>query len=201
MSSPRDASTDPNNGRTLLLIIALFLLPVVIALTMYWFSVRPDAAHYGDLIDPPRPLHFPPMLTWQNKPFSETELRGKWSLLYVAPTPCSEQCVAQIYLIRQIHAALGKEKGRVQRILLTAKNPEGVWLDAIQRDYPELIILVRPLEAATQIAAQLAVPGKAGSGIYLIDPQGNAMMHYAPGVSPGGLHKDLLQLLKYSWAG
>ena len=195
------SSGDIKKDRTLLLIIGLFLLPMLIASAMYWFSVRPDAAHHGDLISPPRSLHFSPMLTWQNKPFPEAGLHGKWSLLYVTPAPCSEQCAARVYLMRQIHAALGKDMGRVQRIMLVAENPEGAQLDAIQRDYPDLIIIAKPVEVVAQMAGQLAVQGKADDGIYLIDPQGNAMMHYPPGFGPGGIHQDLIRLLKYSWAG
>ena len=43
-------------------------------------------------------------------------------------------------------------------------------------------------------------PENAGR-IYIIDPQGNLMMSYAPNVNPGDIYKDLKKLLRSSRIG
>ncbi|TSA50216.1 MAG: hypothetical protein D4R48_01935 [Nitrosomonadales bacterium] len=202
MNNPGDAMDSPKKSRvTLLLLLGLFVLPILVVLTMYQFSMRPGGASHGELVRPPRPLHFSPLMTWQNKLFPEDGLHEKWSLLYVTPAICSESCVAQVRMMRQIHAALGKEMGRVQRIVLAAESSQPDQLDAMQRDYPDLIILAKPARAVAQIADQLRMPAQADGSLYLIDPLGNVMMHYPPAADPNGIRKDMSRLLSYSWAG
>jgi cytochrome oxidase Cu insertion factor (SCO1/SenC/PrrC family) len=194
------SSKQKQGRRTLLLILALFILPILIVLFMYYFSLRPSGASHGDLLNPPRILHFPPMATWQKKTFSEAQLHEKWSLLYIAPANCAAPCAAQIHMLRQIHASLGKEMGRAQRVALFAEPVDTAQIDAIQRDYPDMIILANP-ETVAKLVSQLKLPAQTGGRIVLVDPLANAMMHYAPAADPNGIRKDLSHLLRYSWAG
>ena len=198
MNSNDEMTERGQKGRkTLLLILGLFVLPILVVLAMYQFSLRPGGASHGELLSPPRPLHFAPMTTWQTKPFTDAGLHEKWSLLYIAPADCTEPCMAQIHMMRQIHAALGKEMGRVQRVMLVAENAKAAQIDAVQRDYPDLIILAKP----ETIMSQLGSSTQADGSMFLIDPLGNAMMHYAPTANPNGIRKDLSHLLRYSWTG
>lgn len=201
MNNGGDTDDNKQGRTTLMLIIGLFTLPLLVVLAMHQFSLRPGGASHGEFVNPPQPLHIVPMLSWQNKQFSEAGLHDKWSLVYIAPVPCDEPCAAQIHMMRQVHAALGKDIARVQRIMLVAENFDATRLDNIQSDYPDLIILAKPSQAVAQMAGQLGVPRVIARSTYLIDPLGNAMMRYIPTADPSGMRKDLTRLLAYSWVG
>lgn len=193
-----DAVKPAKTKAMLLLIVSLFVLPMLVALAMHHFSLRPGVASHGALIDPPRPLQFPPMLTWQRQQFSGAELRGHWSLLYAAPEGCGEQCAGQAHMLRQVQASLGKHSAKVRCLLLVAGVADASRLDAVQRNFPDLVILSAPAESAARLVGLLAAPGRSPEGAYLIDPAGNAMMRYAPGTDPGGMRKDLMRVLDNS---
>jgi hypothetical protein len=107
--------------------------------------------------------------------------------------------------MRQVHAAQGKEAERVQRVFVVTDASALDRLGAALRDYPGMIVLAGPPEAVASLARQFAVPEAADPGrggrIYLVDPLGNFMMHYAPDTDPNGLRKDLARLLRLSRIG
>ena len=66
------------------------------------------------------------------------------------------------------------------------------------------VIPSRNTTADADPAIQALVDGVSMQGaerIYIVDPLGNLMMYYPPGADPGGMHKDLKKLLKYSKIG
>lgn len=180
----------------LLLLVVFFLLPILIVLGMYQYSVRPKGASHGELQQPAHPLHFAPLPTQQGQLFSEAGLHDKWSLLYILPQNCDVACLERVHALRQVHASLGKEIARVQRIVL-APSSSPVLAD-LQKDYPDLLILALPLETYVQLLQQFN--GEAGNS-YLVDPLGNVMMRYKVTADINGIRKDLTRLLHYAWAG
>jgi hypothetical protein len=50
-------------------------------------------------------------------------------------------------------------------------------------------------------AAPAALAGQPAGTVIIVDPEGRAMMRYAPGREAKGLRADLERLLKYSWTG
>jgi hypothetical protein len=102
--------------------------------------------------------------------------------------------------MRQLHVGLAKEISRVQRIWLVSDALSPALAGQLQDQYPDLVIL----QNAATLAAQFDLPGVpagAGGRIYLVDPVGHLMMHYARDAQPSGIHKDLMRLLTYSWTG
>ena len=49
--------------------------------------------------------------------------KGKWLLIYYANTQCDEECLHDIYLMRQVNTALGKNMDRLQRLFLSKIPP------------------------------------------------------------------------------
>jgi hypothetical protein len=128
-------------------------------------------------------------------------LKGKWTLLYLGAGACSAGCRADLYNTRQVRAALGADRERVQRVFLA----EGAccdleWLHAQQPD----LITVQASAAAAPLTAILEHAGSspaAGDRVYLIDPLGNLMMCYAADARPKGMLEDLKKLLRLSHVG
>ena len=178
------------SGRTaLVLMLALFLLPVLVATGLYLTGWRPESTgNYGELLQPPRALPAGVL--------ADTEHR--WMMVYVAGAACDTECTRAIDQMRRVHVLLNKEMDRVGRIALVPGGRPDPVLAAAVADYPDMRLL------AADAGLRASFPGSDPSApgrLYLMDPAGNVMMRYAPGFQAGGVKKDLERLLKYSWIG
>jgi cytochrome oxidase Cu insertion factor (SCO1/SenC/PrrC family) len=201
MSELSNTQTPPNktSGRKILLILAvIFVLPFTVAATLHLLNLKPSGQSYGTLVQPPQALVFPVLHDAQGKEFTAQQWLKIWSIVMMDSTGCAESCQAQVHLLRQVHISLNKDKHRVQRVLLMPADLKSETVKALQKQYPDLIILVGTDAETTEFAAKFNI---AGGQVYLVDPLGNLMMNYPESMDPKGLFSDLKRLLKNSWAG
>ena len=163
-------------GRWKMLLVLLVCAAPVAASYFAYYVVRPQGGHsYGQLIEPQRPL--PPLTatTLDGKPVSLPTLQGQWLLVSVAGGACNAHCEQHLYLQRQLRAALGKDRDRL----------DWVWL--VADDAPVRESLKPALTEATvlrvdgrQLAQWLSpAPGHALSEhLYVVDPMGHWMMRF-----------------------
>jgi hypothetical protein len=197
----------------LIVLMFLFFAPVVVAFILYYgIGWSPGGrVNHGELVEPPVPLPEVALpeagssgaaAPGETSPAEEppTFLKGKWTLLYLGAGGCSPGCRTDLYNTRQVRAALGADRERVQRVFLA----EGAccdlgWLHAQQPD----LITVQASAAATPLMAILEHAGRtpAPDRVYLIDPLGNLMMFYAVDARPKGMLEDLKKLLRLSHVG
>lgn len=191
--------------RALIGLALLFFAPLALAFLLYYGSSwRPGSrVNHGDLIDPPVPLPEValPRVTQPGAAPEMTSaalLRGKWTLLYLGAGSCSESCRADLYNTRQVRAALGADRERVQRVFLA----EGACCDLewLRTQHPDLLTVQASASAAPLIAL-LRGGTLDADRIYLIDPLGNLMMSYAADARPKGMLEDLKKLLRLSHVG
>ena len=112
-------------GRRLLLIVAaIFLLPVLAAFALYYGKLwRPSgSASKGELIQPARPLAVSGLKQADGSPASGDVLTGKWSIVYVGDGACDADCRTALVFARQSRLALNNEMTRVQRVFLATGN-------------------------------------------------------------------------------
>jgi hypothetical protein len=222
--APRQAG---HPRRVLIALLLLFFAPVAVAFILYYgIGWSPGGRlNYGELVEPPVPL---PELALPRADAAPADvlrveradaasgavpavsppadaprsfLKGKWTLLYLGAGSCSAGCRTDLYNTRQVRAALGADRERVQRVFLA----EGAccdleWLHAQQPD----LITVQASAAATSLTAILEHAGHrpaAADRVYLIDPLGNLMMCYAVDARPKGMLEDLKKLLRLSHVG
>jgi cytochrome oxidase Cu insertion factor (SCO1/SenC/PrrC family) len=190
----------------MVLVLGMFAAPLLLA----WLalSVFPDwqpknSTNYGDLVQPVRPLPAFELVTAEGKSIDETFLRGKWTILYLAEGACDRPCVDQLYNIRQIRLAQGKNIDRLQRLMLwSEKGVSDGMRQELKAHFPgQLIAPVKgdePLLQAFILDEQDPISARR---VYLIDPLGNLMIRYEPDMAPKGMIKDLEKLLKYSGLG
>ncbi len=203
---PERAATEVRRQRRVLLgIAAIFLVPLSLAVYLYYGhpGLRPgETVNHGALVQPPRPL---PELALPRFEAGDTQpnfLLHKWTFLYVGSGVCGERCRAALYETRQVRTALDKNMDRVQRVFMAT----GACCDApfLRREHPDLIT-VRATAAATPLLRML--PGVSGAKprgtgrVYVIDPHGNLMMTYAPNAKPKGMLEDMQRLLQLSNIG
>jgi len=203
-----DATAKPaaHGRRTLLLVVALFLLPVVLATYLYVSGWRPEgrSLQHGELVQPARPVGDAELIGADGAPYRLGALRGKWALVYFSPLPCSDVCQNNLYKMQQVRLTQGRDASRVERVLIVADAATPA-LRALAQRYPGLLAVSGARATIQKLAREfvssqgsaLEVPGR----VYLIDPIGNLVLSYAPDADPSGMRKDLARLLRLSQVG
>jgi len=189
---------DPvKRGRiTLIALAAFFALPVLAGYVVYFLDLAPgSAANYGTLI-PARPLSDTILQDFDGRPFSFSELRGKWLLVQFDSGQCAQYCERKLYFMRQVRKALGKDMTRVERVWLVndAQAPGKRLLEAIEGTR-----LART--SASPVAAEFPAERGVTDHVYLVDPHGNLMMRFPRDPDPSRMLKDLQRLMKVSGIG
>lgn len=194
---------------TVFLVLLAFAAPMLLA----WLVLQNEAwrpggsAARGTLVRPARPLPSLAMRRLDGSPLSTDELRGRWTLVYITGSVCSDACRKSLYYTRQIRLAVGKDTPRVQRLLVLTGLPAvgAGTLRQILSDHPDLIVATASAEALDTLLKPFRLaPGEdvaALHRVYMLDPVGNLMMYYEPGAEPKGILKDLERLLKASHIG
>lgn len=181
--------------KTLLLLAAVFVLPVAASYFTY-YVVRPQSRmNYGELLAT-QPL---PPLELQDaagKSFSVGQLKGRWIMIHIAPGACERRCRDALLLMRQVRTAQGKEMDRIERLWIVddARAPEPELL----RDYGTMYVALARVPAALSV---FPAEGDPHRHIYLVDPLGNLMLRFPAEPDPKRVIKDLERLLKYSRIG
>ena len=187
-----------SNQIKLLLIIFIFLLPFIISFLLlddYAEDKEWQTTNYGELIKPILSITNIKINTASN--ISNTNsLNGKWSLLYYLKNDCLKTCEENIYLLRQVNTALGKDMDRLQRILMFDENVK--YPSEFLTSYPGLIYIYNKPNSLHGLLDTMS-DGK--SSILLIDPLGNVILKYTEELQGKKLLKDLKKLLKLSRIG
>jgi hypothetical protein len=185
--------------RQLLIIAAVFLLPVLVAFAMYYGNLwRPaGSSSKGELIDPARPLAVAGLRHADGTPADAAALQGKWTLLYIGDGACDADCRTALVFARQSRLALNNEMTRVQRVLLaTGHCCDSRYFDA---EHPGLVVLDASAPEAQALLAQF--PAERARSLFIVDPLGNLMMRHDASHTTKDLLSDLKKLLKLSHIG
>jgi hypothetical protein len=185
--------------RTLLIVAAVFLIPVAVAFTLYYGKIwRPaNSASKGELIDPARPLRVTGLRNADGSAAGADVLAGKWTLIYIGDGRCDADCRKSLVFGRQSRLALNNEMTRVQRVFLATGNccDTGYFT----REQPGLIAYDASSREAAALLAQF--PAERASTLYIVDPLGNLMMRHDASQTTKDLLSDLKKLLKLSHIG
>jgi len=191
---------------SLVLLFTLFLSPLLLAILLFYMfpDWRPaGSSNHGQLVTPVRALPSFEMETLAGEQIDETFLRGKWTLVYLLQGACDKTCVEQLYNIRQVRLAQGKNIDRLQRLLVWENGAVSREDQAeLQKYFPgQVIVPLTGQQAVVEVFSLDEQQPMAARRVYLVDPLGNLMMRYEPDDEPKGMIKDLERLLKYSGLG
>lgn len=196
----------------MLLIFAVCASPVVLGTLAYWFYRSDTTTNYGTFIEPQRQAE------------GLEAFRGKWVMFTVDSPQCDEFCAKRLYLMRQVRLTQGKDKERIERVLLLSEPGKAVFItagvDSLEKVHEgmHLLYLERDRrERLLGLSSKMAIgkaPGDAADkgsndgadrgldkGIYLVDPLGHVMMRFPDDPDPSRMKKDLGKLLKWSRVG
>lgn len=196
------AAIKKSNRSKLIIILLIFIFPALVASVMYFSGWKPSfTMNHGELIAPARPIEDREMQSLDGKVVKFSELQGKWTMVYFDSSACLEDCMRQLYFMRQIHFSQAKEFNRIQRVFVLADNNAAESLLPRLTEYGDMIVLKAEKQSIALLLKEFGMDERSVTeqhNIFLVDPLGNLMMRYSSGVEAAGMRKDLERLLKYS---
>lgn len=193
---------------TLFLIFLVIIVPIILAWMMIKYAHHHEfkKSNHGVLISPPSPnlqaINFYDLK--HHDKFSGERLMGKWWIAYVSPEKCFQECQENLYNLRQLQIALGKDSTRVGRIFVTQPGCPSAFCESYLTEYyPEMQRIA--FESADFnklfLKSTLSTTSETLGQIYIIDPLGNVILYYDPDTEPKNILSDLKRLLKVSKVG
>ncbi|MDC0183062.1 hypothetical protein OAJ43_02830 [Nitrosomonadales bacterium] len=187
-----------NKGKLTLVGIAfLFFLPIVSSWYLVFYSDFKKNAigtEHGELIEPV--VNIGEIKAKEIQTRNEILINKKWILAFVQKTICDDLCKERYYQLRQIRLALGEDRDKVERLVISNEltnidelkilYPGQKYIDGDDENYQSLI-----KQFKNYITDQ-------DDPIFLIDPYGFLMMQYPKGTEPKGIIKDIEKLIKNS---
>ena len=184
------------NNTTLSLLISVFALPPLVAYFMYFTNTMPDArGNKGNLIQP--------VITVQqsslepNLQLNEliSSFKGKWTLLMLVGDTCQSLCQKNIYIMRQVYSALGKNNQHVRRVLLLDKQSHPQYQDLL-KIFPKMSVIKANQATINSFTSPLKkVVSSLYQRIYIVDPYGRLMMYYSVDLNVEDIFSDLKRLV------
>jgi cytochrome oxidase Cu insertion factor (SCO1/SenC/PrrC family) len=182
---------------TLWILLSSFLVPAILAYGYFFFGDRPNIASHGELINPIIDIHTLNITDKNGELISHQELTPKWRLYYFTDSTCDNRCIADLYNMRQINIALGKNQDRVQHVIVHLYTPDDEFIQLIESEHKQAVRAF----TTTENLVPLINPLDSVSYIYLVDPLGNIMMKFSNELDPKLVLKDINKLLKLSRIG
>lgn len=179
----------------------MFFLPMAAAWLAYHQGVLLPSGqvNHGELIQPPisiASLALTPIdkeSRWK---------QGKWTLVYLTDNVNSDLARRNLYYMRQIRQATGKNRERLERAIILSSSTTTNARSWLQAHYPNMGIFYISSQKMMALTAKLPKKLALEKGsLYLVDPLGNIMLFYAPNAAPKGILKDLERVLKVSQIG
>jgi len=195
----RSDSQRTRMGRLKMLGVLLVCAAPVIASYLTYYVIRPEGRrNHGQLITPQIPLPALEVTNINGSKVSLASLKGQWLLISVADASCNETCQKHLYFQRQLRESLGKEKDRIDWVwLATGDAPIDSQLLPALSQATVLRTNLQDISAWLSPAAGQQLPDH----LYVVDPMGNWMMRFSPGIemaSASKAKKDLERLLRAS---
>lgn len=183
----------------MLAVLAVCAAPVVASYFTY-YVVRPEGRrNFGTLIEPQRPMPTGVVLrSAEGETLPLEHLRGQWLLVSTAVGACPAQCEHYLYLQRQLRESVGREKERLDWVWLVndAQAPASRLQPALRTAQ------VWHMEAAALQQWLQPAPGQQVSDhLYVVDPQGHAMLRFPADLTDADASKakrDIERLLRAS---
>ena len=160
-----------------LLVFVACAAPVALSVATYYLWKPEKRMNYGELL-PSTPSTSPQT----NNPY-----QGKWVLLLVDEPGCPAACEKRLYAMRQTALAMEMKKDKLTQVWVIA--PAGAPAAELIAQYPNTNLLVHDLAWIPQL------PQPVSGRIFLLDPNGAAVLRYPADPDVKRMMKDLGRLL------
>ena len=204
VTTPENKSGVRANQLKLIGIFAIALVPVLLAVLMYFgkVAIPTDKTNKGLLIWPP--VELSKLGIGGKSPLAIVQKEKTWFLMLAGNGTCEQDCQELLHTMRQVHVSMGRELQRVSRLFVAdlAVQP----IAEIKDLYPELKLASFEQHNEASVFSTLMgmddSTGEHGSWhVWLVDPLGNVLLRYDASHSGYDMIDDLKKLLKLSNIG
>ncbi|HEY7907183.1 MAG TPA: hypothetical protein VIC53_09740 [Wenzhouxiangella sp.] len=186
------------NKKTILLVFAMFGLPVLIATLMHsqWFDWRPgDTRNHGTLIRPVIQWNVGSVEDVFGEPVGVERLENRWFLVLHTREVCDADCLESLYWLRQIRLSQDRHVPDIGLLLIHEPTMPDDLVGEVQA-LSDAFIMVDGADAII-VAGQFPSDGEE-SARYILDPMANIIMRYQADQPPDEIRKDLGRLLTWT---
>ncbi len=186
------------NKKAIIIVFALFLTPVIVAVLLHseWLSWQPGGSrNHGELIQPVIPLPDFTLITADGETLSRTDLLDRWFIIHGRHTPCDDQCLEDLYWLRQVRRAQDRHQPDVGLMLISSVEIDDQTLNRIH-DLAEDFKIIHGPESRQLLNHFPSTEDPANA--YITDPLGNIILGYAGDADPNGIRRDLRRLLTWT---
>ena len=172
----------------LVMIAAIFALPVVLAAVLAIIGWTPGTRSFGQGIVPQRSVENVAIALADGSRFDWHDPDWRWSVVAIPGKQCGQACMAQLDLMHRARISLNQNSSRV-RLLYLDTPPAGT----------EAAEVLPAWQVGTDLNHGFAdwVPVvDDGVAAVLVKPDGTALTYYADGFDASGFRKDLYKVTK-----
>ncbi len=184
------------SGRWKMMALFIICAAPVIASYFTYYVVRPGGtSSYGELIEPQRPMPDWSGFDLEGRVVPLSSLKDQWLLVSVSDSDCNKQCEEHLYLQRQLREMLGKNKERLDWVLLYSGEK------SIREELRPALVQGTALRVESKALAQWLSPAaghQLEDHLYLVDPMGNWMLRFPAEMDHKMVRKDLERLMRAS---
>lgn len=174
----------------LLLIVAMFFGSFGIAAFLRFTGWEPaHTRNFGQLLQPPVDVNSVGLVLADDTRWHWKNDERRWTMLLRLPAQCDAQCWDRAAMLPRVRAAMGRHSPRLPMLLLDAPLPTN------QHERLQPLQEARSTTALPAFWNASATP-RTQPELWLVDPHGFIVLHYAEGFDPNGLRKDLGRVLK-----
>jgi hypothetical protein len=195
-----EAARRTTTGRVKMLLVLLVCAAPVIASYFTYFVIRPEGrTNYATLVLPQVPVPADLALSeLDGRAVAPASLRDQWLLVVVAGGACDAACEKNLWLVRQLREAVGREKERITKLWI---------VDDLVPVRPEAASgfaqgggarVLRAPAAAVSAWLQPAAGHRNVEHIHVVDPMGMWMMRTPASPDAARFKRDLERLLRAS---
>ncbi len=187
-------------------VIALTCIVLLIAATYLLFDSTNRTNHKfnGSIIAPPVPAANFTLTNQDGKLTSLGDIHGKYLLIFFGFTSCTDECPATMAILSQARDGLGANKDQAQIVFITtdpARDSPSAVKTFINRFDPTSIGLTGSLSDLQPVWKDYGVMVMDGGEthsirVYLVDPEGNWRLTYAPASNPQEIVDDIELLIQ-----
>jgi cytochrome oxidase Cu insertion factor (SCO1/SenC/PrrC family) len=186
------------NKQAIIIVFALFLTPVIVAILLHseWFSWQPGGTrNHGELIQPVIPLPDFDLLDAGGHTLSREDLADRWFIIHRRHIHCDDQCLEDLYWMRQIRRAQDRHQPDIGLMLVSTAPIDDETLARINELAEDFLVVHG--DQAEQLLKYF--PETENSrGAYITDPMVNIILGYAADADPNGIRRDLRRLLTWT---
>lgn len=172
----------------LILVIAVFAVPAILATVLGALGWQPGTRSHGEPVTPQRSVESVKIPLTKGGQWAWRDSEPRLTLVALPGPDCARQCLATLTLMRNARITLNKNMDRL-RLLYVGAPPRGVPDDRIMREW---VIGSDPDGALQSFRAKQ----RDSVAALLVESNGTALVRYPAGFDPNGLRKDLQKVIR-----